>query len=669
MNAARSRDLEAATTARTLRCAIYTRKSSEEGLDSAFNSLDAQRQAGLDYIASQRSQGWTPVSAAYDDGGYSGGSTDRPALQRLLADIRAGRVDVVVVYKVDRLSRSLADFAKLMDLFDEHRVSFVSVTQQFNTTTSMGRLTLNMLLSFAQFEREVAGERVRDKIAATFRRGVFVTGQPPIGYRRSRPGEAGHGERTLQIVPDEAAVVRAIYQGYLDLGSLVGLAERVNAAGHRTKRWTSSRGRTFGGTRFSAALLHRILTNPIYLGKVTHTRRAGGVGVGGGRAGSVHQQQSTTEVHDAKHTPIVERALWDAVQARMATAQRSTTHRWTHTHLLKGKLRTFDGHAMSPTSTHKKVATPRAESAPDDTAPDTSHAPTRTRLFRFYVSQKAIKLGYAHCPIKTLNAELVDDLVRAIVLDHVDRITAQAMSAPRPRTSTHAAPEPFHALRRAEPALRDHWVREMIERVMIAPDSLAVELRDDQVAACADHVNTPPATTAASPASDTATCLFTPRLEHRPGITTLTLAIAIKRYDGRRLILSPDGDDLLLSLRADGQPSPRPALVRAIGQAYAWHAKLLRSSRNSHNTIQSLARSRGVDRNGSGVASEGAGVSESHIHARLTLTHLGPPVLRAILNGNISPRVNLKDLIAAAASLDWQRQAAALNLPDARQPL
>ncbi len=601
----------------------------------------------------------------------------------------------MVVYKVDRLSRSLADFAKLMDLFDEHRVSFVSVTQQFNTTTSMGRLTLNMLLSFAQFEREVAGERVRDKIAATFRRGVFVTGQPPIGYRRSRPGEAGHGERTLQIIPEEAAVVRAIYQGYLDLGSLVRLAERLNAAGHRTKRWTSSRGRTFGGARFSAALLHRILTNPIYLGKVTHTRRTRGRGVG------VHEQQSTTEVHDAKHTPIVERALWDAVQARMATAQRSTTHRWTHTHLLKSKLRTFDGHAMSPTSTHKKVATPQVDSALDDTAPETSRAPSRTRLFRFYVSQKAIKLGYAHCPIKTLNAELVDDLVRAIVLDHVDHTAAQATNASRPRTSTHDSPASFTALRRAEPALRDHWVREMIERVMIAPDSLAVEVRDDQVAACVEHVNTTSTSTATSPASDTASCLFTPRIEHRPGITMLALAIAIKRYDGRRLILSPDGDDLLLSLRADGQPSPRPVLVRAIGQAYAWHAKLLRTARNSHGTIQSLARSRGVDGNGSGGASEWAGdgaggvggggvggvrrggasegkgdgvggvagVSESRIHARLTLTHLGPPVLRAILNGNLSPRVNLKDLIAAAASLDWHRQAAALNLPVEREPM
>jgi site-specific DNA recombinase len=260
-------------TSTTLRCAIYTRKSSEEGLDMAFNSLDAQREAGLDYIKSQRSHGWVAIDALYDDGGFSGGNTERPGLKRLLADIRAQRVDIVVVYKVDRLSRSLTDFARLMQLFDDHRVSFVSVTQQFNTTTSMGRLTLNMLLSFAQFEREVAGERIRDKIAATFRRGVFVTGQPPLGYRRPREGEPGFVERKLLIVPEEAELVRSVYTGYLELRSLVALAARLNAAGHRTKLWTSSRGVPRGGKPFSASLVHRILTNPIYIGKIAHTRR------------------------------------------------------------------------------------------------------------------------------------------------------------------------------------------------------------------------------------------------------------------------------------------------------------------------------------------------------------------------------------------------------------
>ena len=193
-----------------VRCAVYTRKSSEEGLDMAFNSLDAQREAGLDYIKSQKHQGWTAITTAYDDGGYSGGSTDRPDLQRLLDDIHKGRVDVVVVYKVDRLSRSLADFAQLMQTFDEHNVSFVSVTQQFNTTTSMGRLTLNMLLSFAQFEREVAGERIRDKIAATKRKGVWVCGQPPLGYRLPREGEPDFvlNDRTLRVIEPEAELIR-----------------------------------------------------------------------------------------------------------------------------------------------------------------------------------------------------------------------------------------------------------------------------------------------------------------------------------------------------------------------------------------------------------------------------------------------------------------------------
>jgi len=253
-----------------LRCAVYTRKSSEEGLEQSFNSLDAQREAGRDYIKSQKHQGWTAVSTHYDDGGYSGGTTQRPALQRLLDDIARGRIDVVVVYKVDRLSRSLADFARLMQTFDEHKVSFVSVTQQFNTTTSMGRLTLNMLLSFAQFEREVTGERIYDKIAATKRKGVWVAGRPPLGYRVSRPDEAP-GDRRLRIVEHEAAIVRAIFAAYLKRSSPLAVARRMNAAGHATRAWKDARGNTRGGNRFNAATVKKILCNPVYVGKITRS--------------------------------------------------------------------------------------------------------------------------------------------------------------------------------------------------------------------------------------------------------------------------------------------------------------------------------------------------------------------------------------------------------------
>ncbi|MEQ9455160.1 MAG: recombinase family protein [Phycisphaeraceae bacterium] len=244
------------------RCAIYTRKSQEEGLDQAFNSLDAQRESAPDYLRSQRHEGFEAIKAHYDDGGFSGGNTDRPALKKLLDDIDRGRVDVVVVYKVDRLSRSLHDFAQIMQRFDEKGVSFVSVTQQFSTTTSMGRLTLNMLLSFAQFEREVTGERIRDKIAATKKKGMWAGGQPPLGYRVEN--------NILQIVPPEAEIVRAIFSGYLMHRSLLKLAEQLDQQGLRTRNWTSSKGKAHGGRRFSTNALHRTLTNRTYLGKITH---------------------------------------------------------------------------------------------------------------------------------------------------------------------------------------------------------------------------------------------------------------------------------------------------------------------------------------------------------------------------------------------------------------
>jgi site-specific DNA recombinase len=243
-----------------VRCAVYTRVSTEHGLDQEFNSLDAQHEAAEAYIRSQAHDGWTLVRTRYDDGGYSGGSTERPALQRLLADIRDRRIDVVVVYKVDRLTRSLADFAKLVELFDAHGVSFVSVTQQFNTTTSMGRLTLNVLLSFAQFEREVTGERIRDKISASKRRGLWVGGMVPLGYV-SR-------DKKLFIEEEEAERVRTIFRRYLDLGSIGLLLADLRERGIVTKVRQLSDGRTVGGIPFTRGPLAYLLRNRFYIGEV-----------------------------------------------------------------------------------------------------------------------------------------------------------------------------------------------------------------------------------------------------------------------------------------------------------------------------------------------------------------------------------------------------------------
>jgi len=276
------------STTRRLRCAIYTRKSTDEGLDQDFNSLDAQREACEAFIASQRHEGWIGIGECYDDGGYSGGTLERPGVQRLLGDIKAGGIDVVVVYKIDRLTRALADFARLVEVFDAHAISFVAVTQQFNTTTSMGRLTLNVLLSFAQFEREVTAERIRDKIAASKKKGMWMGGLPPLGYDAR--------DRKLVVNETEAETVHALYRLYLDLGSVREVATRATDLGLRTKSRIGPRGRATGGGPFTRGHLYRLLANPLYLGLVRHR-------------GAVYEGQ---------HAAIVDRSTWDAVQDRLA---------------------------------------------------------------------------------------------------------------------------------------------------------------------------------------------------------------------------------------------------------------------------------------------------------------------------------------------------------------
>ena len=275
--------------ARTVRCAIYTRKSSEEGLEQEFNSLQAQREACEAFIESQRQEGWVCLRAAYDDGGFSGATMDRPALQQLLGDLTAGRVDTVVVYKIDRLTRSLADFAKIVEILDTRGASFVSVTQQFNTTTSMGRLTLNVLLSFAQFEREVIGERIRDKIAASKKKGMWMGGVPPLGYQAQ--------DRKLVIVESEAEIVHFIFRRYAELGSVRLLKHELEARSIQSKLRTSASGRLRGGKPFARGALYLMLQNRIYRGEI------------------VHKEQS----HPGGHPPIIDQPLWDAVQAQLAS--------------------------------------------------------------------------------------------------------------------------------------------------------------------------------------------------------------------------------------------------------------------------------------------------------------------------------------------------------------
>lgn len=326
---------------RRLRCAVYTRKSTEEGLEQDYNSIDAQRDAGHAYIASQRAEGWIAVADDYDDPAFSGGNMERPALKRLMADIADGKVDVIVVYKIDRLTRSLTDFSKMVELFEGHGVSFVSVTQQFNTTTSMGRLMLNVLLSFAQFEREITGERIRDKIAASKRKGMWMGGIPPIGYDVAN--------RRLVLNPAEAKLVHHIFSRFLELGSSTHLVKELQLIGATSKSWTTQDGKMRVGKPIDKSLIYRLMGNRTYLGELRHK-----------------------EVwYPAEHPPLIDQKLWDDVHSILSTNSRVRAHqtRTKTPYLLKGILFGADGRALSPYHTTKKNG----------------------RRYRYYVHQRDLK--------------------------------------------------------------------------------------------------------------------------------------------------------------------------------------------------------------------------------------------------------------------------------------
>jgi site-specific DNA recombinase len=353
---------------RKLKCAIYTRKSSEEGLEQEFNSLHAQREAGLAYVASQKSEGWIALPDHYDDGGISGGTLERPALKRLLRDVEAGLVDVIVTYKLDRLSRSLIDFAKLIDIFERYNVSFISITQQFNTTSSMGRLTLNILLSFAQFERELTGERIRDKFLQSRKRGLWMGGWPVLGYHVE--------DRRLVVIEREAAVVRRIFDRFAKSGSALTVARELNAAGEVTKRRVCATG-VRGGKPWTKGAVYKILANKIYIGQAVHR----GVPYLG------------------EHVAIVDQRAWDKAHAVMAEPahRRGAATRAQVPALLKGLIFGPNGRPMSPCHTRR-----------------------RGRIYRYYVTREAIADGYDTCAVASVPAADVD----GSVLDQIQKLLA-----------------------------------------------------------------------------------------------------------------------------------------------------------------------------------------------------------------------------------------------------
>ncbi len=412
---------------RKLRCAVYTRKSTEEGLDMEFNSLDAQREACEAYVASQKPEGWVLVPDHYDDGGFSGGTLERPALKRLLVDIEDGRVDVVVVYKIDRLSRSLMDFAKLVEVFDRRGVTFVSVTQSFNTTTSMGRLTLNILLSFAQFEREVIGERIRDKFAASRARGMWMGGHPPLGYDVK--------DRKLVINETEANVVRMIFERFLKVGSATVLVRELATERVATKR----------GKPMDKGFLYKLLNNRVYLGEAVHKGVA----------------------HPGEHTAIIDRDLWDKVHAiiRQSPRSRAANTRAQTPALLKGILFGADGRAMSPT-----------------------HARKGGRLYRYYVAAGLLKGDtppgvVRRAPAAELEAAVVDQL-RGLL--RAPEIIVGTWRSARPEIEVLSETEVREALLSLDPIWEELFPAEqarilqlLVERVDVHPDRLDLQLRVD----------------------------------------------------------------------------------------------------------------------------------------------------------------------------------------------
>jgi DNA invertase Pin-like site-specific DNA recombinase len=406
-------------------------------LDQEYNSIDAQRDAGHAYIASQRAEGWIPVADDYDDAAFSGGNMERPGLKRLMTDIEAGKIDVIVIYKIDRLTRSLADFSKMVEVFERQGVSFVSVTQQFNTTTSMGRLMLNVLLSFAQFEREVTGERIRDKIAASKRKGMWMGGVPPLGYDVEN--------RRLVPNPQEAKLIRHIFTRFVELGSSTKLVKELKLDGATSKAWTTQDGKVRLGKPIDKGLIYKLLGNRTYLGELRHKE----------------------QWYQAEHLPILDRNVWDNVHAILATNGRSRANatRATTPFLLKGIVFGHDGRALTPWHSTKK---------------------TTGKRYRYYLPMRDIKehagaSGLPRMPAAELESAVLDQLRNILRAPNLLRdLVPQAIKL----DPTLDEAKVTVAMTRLDviwdqlfPAEQTRIVKMLVEKVIVSANDLEVRLR------------------------------------------------------------------------------------------------------------------------------------------------------------------------------------------------
>lgn len=435
---------------RRQRCAVYCRVSSDERLDQTFNSIDAQKEAGHAYIASQRNEGWIPVADDYDDGGFSGGNMERPGLRRLLADIEDGRIDIVVVYKIDRMTRSLADFSKMVEVFERIGVSFVSVTQQFNTTTSMGRLMLNVLLSFAQFEREVTGERIRDKITASKRKGMWMGGIPPLGY----------DVKDRRLIPNEreARVIQHIFKRFVELGSSTKLVKELRLEGVTSKAWTTQDGNVRAGKLIDKSLIYKLLGNRTYLGELRHK----------------------DEWFKGEHPPLIEPSTWNAVQTvlKISPRMRGNYTRATVPFLLKGIVEGADGRALTAAWTRKGAG----------------------KLYRYYIHTRENKehagaSGLPRFPAIELEANVVAQLRRILCAPDLKTRVAQFMIA---RDSQVDEAKVCIAMLQIDkiwdqlfPVEQERIVRLLITKVVVTSHNIELQFRPNGIERLAAEIRLP----------------------------------------------------------------------------------------------------------------------------------------------------------------------------------
>lgn len=557
----------------TFRCAIYTRKSSEEGLEQDFNSLDAQREACEAYVRSQAHEGWRLLPERFDDGGFSGGNMERPALKQLIQLVDAGRIDIIVVYKIDRLTRSLTDFARLAETLDKRGVSFVSVTQQFNTTTSMGRLMLNVLLSFAQFEREITGERIRDKIAASKKKGMWMGGVPPMGY-----DVVG---RQLVVNEADAATITRIFELYLEEGNVPALLERLEREGIRTAARYSTKGNHYGNRPLTRGHLYKLLSSPIYIGRVPHKAIS----------------------HRGQHTPIIEKATWDAVQAQLAAntqGPRSRRRRAApQAHLLEGLLHTQAGSRFIPSGTNRGA-----------------------KRYRYYVedqTDRASNLPAVRIPATEIEMAVITGL-RAILADH------RALLAHLEATSSTDAPAAVRAASALQNALAGRIdgdlmtrVRQFLRRVTVGHDRLVLSFSIRDLRSVLGIA--------------TSTTLWpTNEPEADEGFSVTVPYRAARRGRQMKLVLPNSG----------GGGAVDRSLVTAVVRAWDWAERL------KSGEVASMAEI---------CAAEG--FTDTYVGQVLPLAFLSPEIVQSILCGTQPPALTANRLIwGGRLSPVWREQLA-----------